>query len=237
MNGFLRLFDTVPISSSRAKDAIRTVAQALKDGEVVCLFPEGQLTRLGLVNEIRKGFELMVRQADVPVVPVYQDGLWGSVFSHEGRGMFKKLPKRLRYPVRIHFGEPIPAREAKTERVREAMLALGSEAFCARETAASIERMNEIRLADLPDHDATRRYVDAATGAIIAVQLPDPKMPKVGDEVQLGTREGTLGRLLPGLAVTHTETGLIVSGLAPTSTASVTLEGMKLDDDGFIAKR
>ncbi len=237
MNGFLRLFGTVPISPTRAKDAIRTVSEALKSGEAVGLFPEGQLTKLGMVNEIRKGFELMVRQSNMPVIPVYQDGLWGSIFSHEGAGVFKKLPKSLRYPVRIHFGELIPASEAKTDRVREAILKLGSEAMCAREPEACIERMNEIRLSEIPEHDATKRYIDAPTGAIIAVQLPDPKMPADTKDEMFGTREGTLGRLLPGLAVQHTETGLIISGFAPTSTTTITLEGMKLDDAGFIAKR
>ncbi len=132
MNGFFRLFDTVPISSTRAKDAIRTVAEALKAGQAVCLFPEGQITRCGAINEIRKGFELMVRQAEVPVVPVYIDGLWGSIFSFEGGKVFTKWPRRVRYPIAVHFGEPIPCREARTARVREALLTVGSQAFLSR---------------------------------------------------------------------------------------------------------
>ena len=132
MNGFLRIFNTVPISPTRAKDAIRTVAEALKQGEVVCLFPEGQITRTGAVNEIRKGFELMARQADVPVLPVYLDGLWGSIFSFKGGKILDQLPSRVRYPVSVFFGSPIEPRMARTDYVRECLLNLSSEAFLAR---------------------------------------------------------------------------------------------------------
>ena len=234
MNGFLRLFGTVPISSTRAKDAVRTVVEALKAGECVCLFPEGQLTRLGLINEVRKGFELMVRQAEVPVVPVYQDGLWGSVFSFEGKGAFKKWPKRLRYPVQIFFGEPIPTKEAKTAAVREAMLALGSEALLARDPAANVAAMNAMRLASVPPHDPADRYVDPETGAAIAVQLADPTMPVGEEDLQHGRRQGALGRLLPGLAVKQTEEGLHLSGIAPGDSRTIFLAGAELDAEGFI---
>jgi len=234
MNGFLRLFGTVPISATRAKDAIRTVAEALKAGECVCLFPEGQLTRHGMINEIRKGFELMVRSAEVPVVPVYQDGLWGSVLSFEGRGAFKKLPKRLRYPVTIHFGEPIPAKEAKADRVRDAMLALGSETYLLRKPNATVEQMNLMRLDDVPIDDPAKRFMDATTGAIIAVQVPNPIMPKGEEGAQLGTCEGSLGRLLPGLAATQSGTSLVISGLAPGNTSTVTIPDSTLDPMGFI---
>jgi acyl-[acyl-carrier-protein]-phospholipid O-acyltransferase / long-chain-fatty-acid--[acyl-carrier-protein] ligase len=124
MNGFLRLFGTVPISPTRAKDAIRTVSEALKSGEVVCLFPEGEITRTGPMGPLQKGFELMLRQAECPAVPVYLDGLWGSIFSYEGGTVFKKWPKKLRYPVVVRFGEAIQAREATTERVTQELVKL-----------------------------------------------------------------------------------------------------------------
>ncbi len=128
----MRIIGNVPISPVRAKDAIRAVAAALKEGEVVCLFPEGQITRHGMVNELRKGFELMARQAEAQVVPVYLDGLYGSIFSFQGGKFFTKRPKHLRYPVEVHFGVPLAPREASTEAVRHAMLALSSAAFLTR---------------------------------------------------------------------------------------------------------
>ncbi len=127
MNGFLRLFGTVPISPTRAKDAIRTVSEALKSGEVVCLFPEGEITRTGVMNPLQKGFELMLRQSGCPAVPVYLDGLWGSIFSYEGGTVFKKWPKKLRYPVVVRFGEALAAKDATVERVDEALQKLKSQ--------------------------------------------------------------------------------------------------------------
>jgi acyl-[acyl-carrier-protein]-phospholipid O-acyltransferase/long-chain-fatty-acid--[acyl-carrier-protein] ligase len=134
MNGFLRLVGTVPISPTRAKDAIRSVATALKEGEVVCLFPEGQITRHGMINELRKGFELMARQGDARVVPVYLDGLYGSIFSFQGGRFFTKMPHHLRYPVSVRFGAPLGAREASAEAVRHEMLKLGNQALLSRKT-------------------------------------------------------------------------------------------------------
>ncbi|MFO1485669.1 MAG: MFS transporter [Verrucomicrobiaceae bacterium] len=134
MNGFLRFVGTVPISPTRAKDAIRSVATALAEGEVVCLFPEGQITRHGMINNLRKGFELMARQGGAQVVPVYLDGLYGSIFSFQGGRFFTKMPRRLRYPVSVRFGGPISARDASTDAVRDAMLHMGNEALLARQT-------------------------------------------------------------------------------------------------------
>lgn len=132
MNGFLRLVGTVPISPTRAKDAVRSVAEALKGGGLVCLFPEGQITRHGMVNELRKGYELMARQGSAQVLPVWLDGLYGSIFSFQGGRFFKKRPAHLRYPVTVLFGEPIDARAADVATLRSAMLALSAQAMMLR---------------------------------------------------------------------------------------------------------
>ncbi|MEN3940461.1 MFS transporter [Prosthecobacter sp. SYSU 5D2] len=132
MTWFVKLCGTVPISPTRAKDAVRTVGAALKEGRIVCLFPEGQITRHGIVNDLRKGYELMARQGDAQVVPVYMDGLYGSIFSFEGGLFFKKWPKKLRYPISVYFGHPITAKEATPENVRAQMLALSAEAILSR---------------------------------------------------------------------------------------------------------
>ena len=68
---FARLFDTVPISPSRAKDGIRLVGEALESGDVVCLFAEGELTRTGCLQEIKRGFELMARKSGSPLIPLW----------------------------------------------------------------------------------------------------------------------------------------------------------------------
>jgi acyl-[acyl-carrier-protein]-phospholipid O-acyltransferase/long-chain-fatty-acid--[acyl-carrier-protein] ligase len=141
---FARLFDTVPISSTKAKDAIRVVADALNEGHVVCLFGEGELTRTGCLQEIKRGFELMVRKAGTPVVPVWMDGAWGSIFSFERGKFFKKTPYRLPYPMTLVFESPILASDANAESVRSAMLRGSSRALRVRAEATGLmERKNQ----------------------------------------------------------------------------------------------
>lgn len=135
---FARLFDTVPISSTKAKDAIRVVADALNEGHVVCLFGEGELTRTGCLQEIKRGFELMVRKAGTPVVPVWMDGAWGSIFSFERGKFFKKTPYRLPYPMTLVFESPILASDANAESVRSAMLHGSSRALRVRAEATGL---------------------------------------------------------------------------------------------------
>lgn len=129
---FLRLFDVIPISSTRAKEAIRTTAEAVNEGSVVCIFPEGMLTRTGMLNQLKKGFELITRQAKAPILPVYMDSLWGSIFSFERFRYFYKVPKRIRYPVTVNFGDLIPQEEVESAHVRSVIQDLSAEAFAER---------------------------------------------------------------------------------------------------------
>lgn len=130
---FLRLFDAVPISPTRAKEAIRTAADAVKEGSVVCIFPEGQLTRTGMLTELKKGFELIARLAECPVLPVYMDSLWGSIFSFERFRYFNKKPKQFPYPVTVNFGPVIPMENVAGDSVRAAILDLSVDALAARD--------------------------------------------------------------------------------------------------------
>ncbi len=124
---FLKLFDVVPVSPHRAKDAIVSVAETVAGGDLVCIFPEGQITRTGMMNELRKGYELIARRGHVPVVPVYMDDLWGSLFSFERGRFFKKWPKRFAHQVSVGFGEPTSAEEAHTEWARRVFRDLSAE--------------------------------------------------------------------------------------------------------------
>ena len=129
---FLRLFGAIPIRPEKAKEAIVRTVEALIAGDVVCLFPEGGLTRLGVTTEFKKGFELIVRKAECPVVPVYMDGLFESIFSFERERYFRKRPLSLVSPLQVAFGPAIPAAEATTESVRLAVWEQSAVAFSHR---------------------------------------------------------------------------------------------------------
>lgn len=128
LNPVFRLVGAIPIASRKARAAIEGAAAGARRGELVCIFPEGELTRTGVLLRLKRGFELIAREAGVPVIPVFLDELWGSIFSFEKKRYFTKWPKRVPYRVTVAFGAPIPPGEAATALLRERLLDLG--AFC-----------------------------------------------------------------------------------------------------------
>src|SRR5436305_3492796 len=71
----LRTAGCIPIDTRHARSAIRVASEQIAAGEVVCLFPEGQLTRSGTLLRLRRGYELIAQHANAPVVPVWLDRL------------------------------------------------------------------------------------------------------------------------------------------------------------------
>src|SRR3989441_3875953 len=129
---FLRVVRCIPIDTRRSRSAIRAATEKIAEGAIVCLFPEGQLERAGTLLRLRRGYELIAREANAPVVPVWLDQLWGSIFSFQGGRFFTKLPKRIPYPVTIAFGKPLKAEAADIATVREELLKLGEFCFSKR---------------------------------------------------------------------------------------------------------
>ncbi|TWT57920.1 Bifunctional protein Aas [Thalassoglobus neptunius] len=101
----------IPIDASRGpKELVRSIRiakDAIKDGELVCIFAEGQLTRTGQMQPFQRGMFKIIQGSDAPIIPVNLHGLWGSIFSWRGGKLFWKWPKKWRYPVDIHFGKPL----------------------------------------------------------------------------------------------------------------------------------
>ena len=97
--------------------ALRNCGQAIREGDVVCIFAEGALTRTGQLQPFRRGFEHMMKGAlsgkDAPVrppviVPAALVGLWGSIFSFEGGKFLWKRPPEFPRTITVHFGKPLP---------------------------------------------------------------------------------------------------------------------------------
>jgi acyl-[acyl-carrier-protein]-phospholipid O-acyltransferase/long-chain-fatty-acid--[acyl-carrier-protein] ligase len=122
----------IPISSElRPREMIRslrTAGEAVAAGEVVCIFAEGQMTRIGQLLPFRRGMEFIIKGVDAPIIPVHLGGVWGSIFSYENGKYFWKLPKRLLQPVSVSFGKPMPSTASAFE-VRQAVEELQSQAY------------------------------------------------------------------------------------------------------------
>ncbi len=99
------------------------ISDALSQGELICLFPEGSLTRDGEIQEFKRGIEVILENNPVPVVPMALKGLWGSMFSHSGSRVKARLKRKLWHPVELRVGsvlEPELATASSLElKVRE----------------------------------------------------------------------------------------------------------------------
>lgn len=129
---FTRIFGTVLIRRDQPLEAIRRIISSLREGEVVCYFPEGQLTRTGCLSPLQRGFELIASKAGHPVVPVWIDGIWGSVASYERNRFFSKVPHRARQQVTVAFGEPLPAGKVDRSALGLALMRASAEAVALR---------------------------------------------------------------------------------------------------------
>jgi acyl-[acyl-carrier-protein]-phospholipid O-acyltransferase / long-chain-fatty-acid--[acyl-carrier-protein] ligase len=132
LHPILRALGCIPINIRHSRAAVRAAAEKIAAGEIVCLFPEGQLERTGVLLRLQRGYELIARHANAQVVPVWLDQLWGSIFSFQGGRFFRKFPKRIPYPVTIAFGKPLNAKAADNATVREELLKLGEFCFSRR---------------------------------------------------------------------------------------------------------
>src|ERR1700678_4182688 len=109
---FAKMIRAIPISSQlRPRDMIhslRAASEAIRNGEIVCIFAEGQITRIGQLLPFRRGLERIMKGVNAPIVPVNLDGVWGSIFSYERGHFLWKLPRSIPYPVTVSFGKPTP---------------------------------------------------------------------------------------------------------------------------------
>ncbi|MDD1793007.1 MFS transporter [Enterovibrio sp. ZSDZ42] len=126
---FFKASRVIPIklSSGSIRSALNQIKEQLEEGELVCIFPEGQLTSDGEMIPFKRGIDLILKQTPVPVIPIALKGLWGSYFSREGGRALLKLPRCCRSNVIIEAGSPVLPNEASSERLFNAVKALRGE--------------------------------------------------------------------------------------------------------------
>jgi len=93
--------------------AFELVDEALANGEVVCIFPEGGITRDGSIQNFRPGVDRILARRPVPVVPLALRGMWGSIFSRRDSALRRaRLPRRFWSRIELVGGTPVPAADA-----------------------------------------------------------------------------------------------------------------------------
>ena len=123
---------TIPISANdppkKLAAAIRKARNAIRDGDILCVFPEGYMTRNGNLLSFKAGFERIVKGTSAPIIPAHIGGIWGSMLTYYHGRPFSTLPKKLPLPVSVRFGEPLSGR-ASAEEIRLKVQELSGDYF------------------------------------------------------------------------------------------------------------
>ena len=120
LNFIFKNAKAIPIASKQEDEelmnaAFEAVDAELAAGNVVCIFPEGALTKDGNVQKFRPGIEKIIARRPVPVIPVALGRLWGSWFSRQKHGGIRKIPGRLFARVPVIIGKPVAPADASAE--------------------------------------------------------------------------------------------------------------------------
>jgi acyl-[acyl-carrier-protein]-phospholipid O-acyltransferase/long-chain-fatty-acid--[acyl-carrier-protein] ligase len=149
IHGLMRRMHAIPIAPGHKRSVIEAIERAhaeLAAGHVVCIFAEGAVSRTGNLLPFKRGFERIVNGLDVPIIPVYLDRVWGSIFSFKRGKFFWKLPEHVPYPVTVAFGPPLPSTATATD-ARLAIMELGSTAIAERRPKTHLLHTEFIRVA------------------------------------------------------------------------------------------
>ena len=126
-----RLAKAIPIAPQKDDPAAYEAAfaaarQVLAEGELLCIFPEGAITRDGQIAEFKGGIMKILQTHPVPVVPLALQNLWGSFFSRveQGNAMVRPFRRGLFSRVGLVAGPALPAREVSPQGLRERVAGL-----------------------------------------------------------------------------------------------------------------
>jgi 1-acyl-sn-glycerol-3-phosphate acyltransferase len=126
-----KLAKAIPVAPQREDPAAYAAAfeaadRVLSEGDLLCIFPEGGITRDGTLQEFKGGVMKILERRPVPVVPVALQNLWGSYFSRieNGTAMIRPFRRGFWSPVGLVAGEAVPPQQASPALLRTRVQAL-----------------------------------------------------------------------------------------------------------------
>jgi len=213
------LMRAIPTGGGGARGALGAIKRAreeLQAGHVVCIFAEGAISRTGNMLPFKRGFEKIIEDLEVPVIPVHLDQVWGSIFSFKDGRFFWKWPLRFFYPVTITFGKPLPT-TARAWDVRQKLLEMGGDAFRHRRKKVDLVHRRFVtqakhswrRFAMTDSLGQTVSFGQALTGAVLLARKLDQALPPSSRNV---------GVLLPAsVGAALVNMGLLLAGKVPVN--------------------
>jgi len=132
LSTIFRGMKAIPVAPAREdhdvyERAFQIVAKELRDGNLVCIFPEGRLTADGEIREFRPGMMRILSETPVPVIPMALTGLWDSMFSRKYPHLWQRWPRRFWAKISLRIGEPIDPRAADIVSLRARVAELRGE--------------------------------------------------------------------------------------------------------------
>lgn len=211
------LFHAIRVPSGNRRSVIKAIElarQELQSGHLVCIFAEGALTLNGNIGEFQRGLEKIVEGLDVPVIPVYLGGVWGSIFSLDRRASLWRSLRRLPFPISVSFGKPM--RHPSASEVRQAVSELGADA--ARDAIGGASSLAARFISSARRHRSHRAMTDA-TGrtltygqALIASHLLARRICRNHPQEKL------IGVMLPAsVAAAIANLGIVLAGRVPVN--------------------
>ncbi|MES2260670.1 MAG: MFS transporter [Pseudomonadota bacterium] len=125
-----RTAKAIPIAPAKEdpwlmEKAFIDIAQALHEGDLVCIFPEGRLTTTGEVNEFKGGISKIIERSKVPVIPMALRGLWGHLLSRKQDNVFERtFRKGWRSRLALAVGHPVPPLDVTPELLQAQVMQL-----------------------------------------------------------------------------------------------------------------
>lgn len=132
LNAVFRGMKAIPVAPAKEdpetyERAFAVAAQELRDGHLVCIFPEGRLTADGEVREFRPGVLRILKETPVPVIPLALSNLWGSMFSRFAKAPWQRLPRRFLATITLAVGRAVEPQDVTLEGLRQQVLELRIE--------------------------------------------------------------------------------------------------------------